>query len=367
MVNLADPALHASQDLSGFWRKLRRDDPIHRDPGGFWVVTRHADVVAIARDPHTFTSERGNVLASLLSGGDTGSGAMMAVSDGAAHARLRGILGKAFTPKALSVLATQIALSAKTLVAQAAAGETDFAREVSARLPIAVMGSLLGLPSADWGYLASLTEAALAGQDPAGTWRARNEILVYFASTTTDPGVLPALLSRLSEDEILLNCYSLLLGGDQTTRLALTGAVAALACHPAQWQQLRRGAVAQSTAVEEVLRWTTPALHSGRVVTRDRPPFRTGDIVTSWYASANFDEEEFAEPDRFDLGRTPNRHLTFGHGPHFCLGAHLARVEIAAVLEALREHVHTIEVTGAPRRVESNFLSGYTSLPVTLR
>jgi cytochrome P450 len=114
------------------------------------------------------------------------------------------------------------------------------------------------------------------------------------------------------------------------------------------------------------LRWTTPALHSGRVATRDRPPFREGDVVTSWYASANFDEAEFAHPARFDLTRTPNRQLSFGHGPHFCLGAHLARLEIAAVLKAVRKHVRNIELTAAPRRVESNFLSGYTSLPLSL-
>jgi cytochrome P450 len=150
----------------------------------------------------------------------------------------------------------------------------------------------------------------------------------------------------------------------------MIGAVQALIEHPDQWAALRSGAVAIESATEEVLRWTTPALHSGRTATEDLlfegEFIEEGDVVTVWTASANRDESVFDHPERFDLGRTPNRHLSFAYGAHFCLGAYLARAEIGAVLEGLRAMARQLDFAGPPHRVYSNFLSGLSRLPVSV-
>lgn len=151
----------------------------------------------------------------------------------------------------------------------------------------------------------------------------------------------------------------------------MVGTALALADHPDQWQALKRGDTGIDTAVEEMLRWTTPALQSGRTATTDTEvggrPIGAGDVVTVWNASANRDERVFDEPDRLRLDRTPNKHVTFAYGPHFCLGAYLARAEIGAVLAGLRETVAELERTGPTRPVYSNFLSGLSSLPLALK
>jgi cytochrome P450 len=151
----------------------------------------------------------------------------------------------------------------------------------------------------------------------------------------------------------------------------MTGGVLALAENPDQWRALQRGDASIGTSVEEVLRWTTPSRHLGRLATEPATVsggrIEPGEIVTVWPASANFDEREFAQPERFLLDRAPNRHLTFAFGPHFCIGARLARIQLTATLTALRSMVAGIEVTGSPGRVYSNFLGGTCNLPVVLR
>jgi cytochrome P450 len=152
--------------------------------------------------------------------------------------------------------------------------------------------------------------------------------------------------------------------------MAMAGAAAAFADHDEQWHLLGDGGCEIETAVEEVLRWTTPAMHSGRTATEDvmvgDRRIRAGEIVSLWNIAADFDEREFSDPERFELGRVPNRHLAFGFGPHFCIGAYLARVEIAAMLTAMRETVVSVESLGTPTRIWSNFLHGFSSMPVRL-
>jgi cytochrome P450 len=147
--------------------------------------------------------------------------------------------------------------------------------------------------------------------------------------------------------------------------------VLAFAENPDQWRVLKQGEVGLESAIEEVLRWTTPSRHLGRLATAPAVlgdgRIEAGDIVTVWIASANFDEREFPEPLRFRLDRTPNRHLTFAYGPHFCLGARLARMQLSSAITAVRELVAGIEVTGRPERVYSNFLGGTCDLPVLLK
>lgn len=243
------------------------------------------------------------------------------------------------------------------------------------------------MPESDRAHVLSLTSSALGSHDADGTaadaWIAKSEILLYFANLARDrrdsghADVIALLAGSkvngfpLDDDEIMLNCYSLILGGDETARLSMVGAALALVEHPDQWQALKQGDAGVETAVEEILRWTTPALHSGRTATTDTEiagrPIRAGDIVTVWNASANHDEQVFDDPGRLRLDRTPNKHCTFAYGPHFCLGAYLARAEIGAVLEGLRDLVEDMEQTGPAKPVYSNFLSGLGSLPLALR
>ncbi|MFF4054734.1 cytochrome P450 [Streptomyces sp. NPDC001668] len=392
-LDLADPRLHAEGELSAVWRHLREREPVHWNPAretapGFWVVTRHADVTSVYRDNTTFTSQGGNVLETLLAGGDSAAGRMLAITDGDRHRELRRVLMSAFTPRALQPVVASVRRTVDRLLREAIdKGSCDFAADVAAGIPLGAICDLLGVPESDRAHVLSLTSSALGSHDADGTaadaWIAKSEILLYFANLARDRrdsghADVIALLARsevnglpLDDDEIMLNCYSLILGGDETARLSMVGAALALVEHPGQWQALKRGDAGVDTAVEEILRWTTPALHSGRTATADTEiagrPIRAGDIVTVWNASANHDEQVFQDPGRLRLDRTPNKHCTFAYGPHFCLGAYLARAEIGAVLEGLRDQVEVMEQTGPARPVYSNFLSGLSSLPLTLK
>lgn len=392
-VDLTLPRTHARQDLDPLFARLRDDEPQAWHPadpaprGGFWVLSRHADLLAACRDPR-LTSTRGNVLSTLLAGGDAASGRMLAVSDGDRHLALRKALWPSFTPAALDVLGGRIRSATLSLVRRAVElGECDFARDVAAHIPLMAICDLLGVPESDRSFILSRTSEALgseaADQLPGAARLARAEILLYFtrlAGARRGRGVqdLISVLSSatpdgqpISDEEIVLNCYSLILGGDETTRLSMISAVAALARDEGQWRVLVDGCVPVATATEEILRWTVPAVHLGRTATADielpgRPLVRAGDVLTAWIRSANFDERAFRQPRTLDLGRRPNRQVTFAFGPHFCLGAHLARIEIAALLTALRAAVEHIEIVAEPVPIYSTFLRGYSSLPVRL-
>ncbi len=389
-VDLSDPRTHARRDLSALWKRLREEQPVAWHPvrgGGFWVVTRHADALTVYRDSAGYTSTRGNVLATLLAGGDPAGGKMLVVSDGPRTLAIRRRLLKAFTPAALRELSVHIKALARRLVAEAVSRDTcDFASEVAEHIPLAAICDLLLIPEADRKPLLKHAQAALASESANASERearmARNEILMYFAKLARARkderaddllGILLQLTREplaLSTEELLLNCYSLLLGGDETSRLSMIGLVKAFAEWPEQWQLLRSGAVRFDSAVEEILRWTTPTLHAGRTAAADLTlagqAIAAGQLVTVWNSSANFDPAAFDHPERLDLARKPNKHLSFGHGHHFCLGAQLARIELRALLEALVETVEAFELVGEPRPLYSNFLSGYSSLRVRL-
>ncbi|WP_410575119.1 cytochrome P450 [Amycolatopsis sp. cmx-4-61] len=384
-VNLADPDTFLEQDLTGFWRYLRTDRPVYRHPEiapgkGFWVLSRHADLLTVYRDTEHFTSERGNLLDTLLSGGDSAGGRMLVVTDGERHRQLRRLLSPAFAPRALRVIVEHLHGAVRRLLREAIdAGTCDFATDVAARIPLATICDLLAVPDADRARVLELTTAAHGPQAAL----AIQDILLYFAGLARQRRDTPhadvvSLLAGgevggapLTEDEIILNCYSLILGGNETTRLSMIGAVLAFAEAPAQWAALRDGDVAVAGAVEEILRWTSPTMYMGRTVVAEVVVNGTrlapGDVVTLWNVSANHDEEVFARPGVFDLARAPNPHLTFGHGPHFCLGAYLTRVELTALLDGLRAAVGGIELRGEPVRISSTILTGYRSLPVALR
>jgi cytochrome P450 len=374
------------------WRLLRDRQPVYWHPPrgrdlGFWVLTRHDDITATYKDTANFSSAKGNVLDVMLAGGDSAGGRMVSVSDGQYHSEIRSLLMKGFTPAALAETARRVESAVRRLVSDAIErGNTDFARDVAAAIPLQAICDLLGVSEADRHFILAQTSSSVGSELSTATeaqaWQAKNEILFYFAQLADKRRAVPesdvvTMLVRarvrgrpLTDDEIIFNCYSLILGGDETTRLAIVAGALAFAQHQSALDELRSGQVGVDQAVEEVLRWATPSMHQARVAREDfawrGQRIRAGDIVTLWNVSANRDERAFDHPAEFRLGRTPNRHLTFAAGTHFCLGAHLARLEVAAVLRALRDLVGRIDLVAEPKPVFSNFLGGYSSLPVRL-
>ncbi|MEU8975767.1 cytochrome P450 [Streptomyces monashensis] len=394
-TDLTDPRTFLALDveLVEMWRRFRLQSPVHwhevegRAVPGFWVLSRHEDVMEVYRDNKRFTSEYGNVLATLLEGGDSAAGKMLAVTDGRRHRELRNVMLKAFAPRVLEPVVAGLRARADRLVRSAVeAGDCDFAKDVAEHIPMATIADLLGVPAADRDDLLVLTKEALSTEDESSSADeavvARNELLFYFAELAavrrkdTRDDVLSILTTStidgepLTEQEIIFNCYSIIIGGDETSRLSMISGMRALMEHPEQWRRLTSGDVTVESAVEEVLRWASPAMHFGRRVREDVEIggrlLRAGDVVTLWNSSANYDESLFADPGSFDLSRTPNKHVAFGYGPHFCPGAYLGRAEIAALLSALRTHVAEAVPNGPARPIHSNFLHGYSSLPVSL-
>ncbi|MEU8248914.1 cytochrome P450 [Nonomuraea sp. NPDC048916] len=389
-VDLTDPRTFAGDGMRPVWRALRDAAPVHWHPEGpdrpgFWVVVTHAEGTEVCSAPDRFTSCGGNVLATLLKGGDSASGRMAGVSDGPRHREIRHLLRTVLAPNALAPVLAGVRERTRSLLARAVAqGEFDFMADVADHVPIATVCELMGVPESDRPALLAWSKMALSSDtDETTEWDAmvaRSEILAYFHTLArrrrSDGGddLVSALGAAtppggpLTAEEIAANCYSVLIGGDESSRMVAGGAVQGLIEHPAQWRALRAGTVSPDHAVEEVLRWTAPAMHLGRHAVSDTllggVRIQAGDIVTVWISSANFDERAFADPSAFDLARWPNRHLSLGRGPHFCVGAHLGRAALRILLTLLRDSAVRFEPTGPGNRVFSNFLSGYSSLPV---
>lgn len=391
-IDLADPRLHAERDLTEVWRYLRAERPFYRQPergdqAGFWVLSRYGDAMAVYKDREHFTTERGNGLPTLLTGGDPASGTMLAVTDGVRHTQIRNILMRAFSPRMLAGIRQTVRHTVDDLlVAAVAKGDGDFVRDVSANVPLGAICDLLAVPRSDRQYLLGLTSQAwssdYADARPEDSWAAKSEILLYFSDLShtrrdSDHDDVVSLLANsridgdpLDDAELMANCYGLMIGGDETGRHAISGGVLALMENPDQWRALKRGVVDLPTAAEEVLRWTVPSLHGGRAATGDvmvnGQPIAAGDFVSVWICSANRDPEAFPDPDRFDLSRTPNKHLAFAYGTHFCLGHYLARIELEAALDGLRRLVGSMTQTGPASWIYSSILHGMSSLPIRL-
>ncbi|WBO64738.1 cytochrome P450 [Streptomyces camelliae] len=391
-IDLASPRLYAENELDEVWRHLRTHRPVYWHPPradrpGFWVISRYADVNKVYQDKAHFTTENGNALATLLTGGDSASGTMLAVTDGVRHHQIRNVLNKGFSKRTLNLIAHSLQQSVdRLLLAALDKGECDAAHDISANVPLGAICDLLEIPEADRTFLLSQTAHAwssdYADAPPEDNWVAKNEILLYFSKlcrerkgSANDDMVSLLANCRIDDQplnsvELMANCYGLMIGGDETGRHAITGAILALIEHPDQWRALKNGDVDLDTATEEVLRWTVPSLHGGRTATGDvvvgGEQIKAGDVVSVWIYSANRDETVFDQPDRFDLARTPNKHFTFAYGTHYCLGHHLGRMEVYAVLDGLRRLVTDLEQIGEEKWIYSSILHGMSSLPVRL-
>ncbi|MFC6091651.1 cytochrome P450 [Saccharothrix lopnurensis] len=388
-VDLFDAATYSDGDPHVVWHAMRDRAPVHRqvlpDGRGFVSVTRHDDVSAVLRDHTRFTSKRGTLL-SILGSADPAANKMMAASDPPVHTAMREPMAKALSFTALRARHPSVLAVVRRLLAPLAGAEPWDVAEAGTGFPMEFTGALMGLPESDWPELARLTTMAIAPEDPSfgaeaghgSLVAAHHELFEYFGEQVQGRGERDDLIGFLKAmdvggrgmraDELVYNCYSLLLGANVTTPHALAGTVLAFTEHPDEYARLTGDDHQTSIAVEEGLRWASPANHFMRYAVVDTElsgrPVRAGEAVVAWLGSANRDERVFADPYRFDVARTPNRHVAFGFGPHYCIGAPLARIALRLLFGEVVRLVERFELAGPVAHLRSNFVAGIRNMPV---
>ena len=403
-VDLTDLDLWARGVPYREFARLRREEPVAwHDEGppnsGFWSVCGYQDIVTASRDVRTFSSGRG-VSFEEPTDEDMEARRTIIDTDPPEHTKLRKIVSSSFTQRAVAIYQHFVeGLTERVLDTGLVPGEFDFVDAVAKEVPIRVLARVMGLPQEELDRFIDLGDRLIANTDPDVTdvvwgrddtdayrrfpfrspygkqlWDLGREVV---AQKLRDPGddLLSTLLraevdgDRLTETD-LDNFFSILVvAGNETTRIAIAQGVLAFCERPEQWDRLRADPGLLGTATDEVVRWSCPTHFMRRTAAVDTElggaKIRAGDKVVLWYVSGNRDEAEFADPDVFDVGRSPNRHLSFGRGgPHLCLGVHLARLEVNVVLAALARRVARFELAGPPRRIRSNFTNGLRELPV---
>jgi len=403
-VDLTDLDLWARGVPYREFARLRREEPVSwHDEGppnsGFWSVCGYQDIVTASRDVRTFSSGRG-VSFEEPTDEDMAARRTIIDTDPPEHTKLRKIVSSSFTQRAVAIYQHFVeGLTERVLDTGLLPGEFDFVDAVAKEVPIRVLARVMGLPQEELDRFIDLGDRLIANTDPDVTdvvwgrddtdayrrfpfrspygkqlWDLGREVV---AQKLREPGddLLSTLLraevdgDRLTETD-LDNFFSILVvAGNETTRIAIAQGVLAFCERPEQWDRVRADPGLLGPATEEVLRWSCPTHFMRRTATADAElggaKIRAGDKVVLWYVSGNRDEAEFGDPDVFDVGRSPNRHLSFGRGgPHLCLGVHLARLEVNVVLAALARRVARFELAGPPRRIRSNFTNGLRELPV---
>ncbi|MFK0248226.1 cytochrome P450 [Amycolatopsis azurea] len=385
-VDLGDPDLYTTLDRHPRWRELALEDAMvwsepGSSPGGFWSVFSHQACAAVLAPSAPFTSEYGMMIGFDRDHPDNSGGQMMVVSEQEQHRKLRKLVGPLLSRASARKLSERVRTEVRGVLDRVLDGEVcDVAAAIGPRIPAAVVCEILGVPAEDQDMLIDLTNHAFGGEDELFDGmtprQAHTEILVYFdelvGARRESPGedLVSTLLSddSLSIDDVVLNCDNVLIGGNETTRHAITGAVHAFATVPGLLAAVRDGGADVDTVVDEVLRWTSPAMHVLRVSTgevtlngRDLAP---GTPVVAWLPAANRDPAVFDDPDTFRPDRKPNRHIAFGHGMHHCLGSALARIELAVVLREVAERVSRVDLVREPSWLRAVVVQGYRELPV---
>lgn len=372
-----------------------------RSGRGFWSLTRYDDILAASKDYRTFSSERGGTSLMDLTPEQVQSRMSMLDTDPPKHKRLRNIVNKAFGLRVVNAYEDRIrAMFREVLDGAFAQPEFDFVDAVAIELPMRILCELIGVPLEDRHHLVELGNRMLGNTDPdhAGEFTAGEADLSSYAHLPFSSPAAPEMFAyanslaaerrreprddlttrlleadvdgdHLSEHEFDLFFLLLVTAGNETTRHAMSNGLLALLEHPAQRDRVVADPALIPSTVEEILRWTPSLLHFRRTATRDLAlhgqTIRAGDKVALWYVSGNRDEDQFPDADHFDVGREPNRHLAFGLGsPHYCLGAHLARLELRVWLEEMLPVLDRLELAGEPKRLRSNFFNGVKSLPV---
>ncbi len=396
-VDLSNPDTFVAGIPHEAFAKLRREAPVYRHPGGmtggdFWVVTRYEDVARINKDNQLFSSAR---MSALIFDQDDESLAqqrlMMLNMDPPMHTRYRLLVNKGFTPRMVGQLEENARRVTNQIIdAIIEKGSCDFVTEVAAELPLQIICELLGVPQADRHQVFDWSNRLIGSDDreyegsAETAFEASAELYAYFnqlaAERRVDPraDLVSVLLSAelagdtLSELELDLFFLLLSVAGNETTRNLIAHGMLALMEHPDQHAKLLANPDLLGSTVEEMLRWGTPVMQFRRTATREtqigEQDIAEGDKVVIYYISANRDESVFADPYMFDITRHPNEHVAFGGGgPHFCLGANLARMEIKVMFDELLRRIPEMEMSGPPARLRSNFINGIKHLPVTFR
>lgn len=397
-INLVDPDVYARggpPHEQFAW--LREHEPVfwHADGGGpgwpsFWAVTRHADVTDVIRHPDIFSSvPRTAAFREWTDPAVERMRAMMINMDPPQHSRLRAFVNRGFTPRMIGRLQDHITDICRDLLEDVAKrDDADFVTDIAAPLPTQVICELVGAKPEDRDRIFELSNRMVGFDDPefSGSPGEQMNAAAEMFGYATDLGqqrreqprddIVTRLLQPDDTGRVLtdleFNFFFLLLivAGNETTRNAAAGGMLAFFDHPGQWQRLVADPSLAPFAAEEVVRWVSPAVLVRRTAVRDTElagqQIRAGDKVVAYLASANRDEDVFTDPDVFDIGRNPNPHVGFGGGPHFCLGRHLAALELQTVLAALAEKTPGIRPGGQVSRLRSNFLNGIKRMPVLL-
>jgi len=382
-----------AKDPFPLYAQLRETNPVAwcetGDLGGgpFWVLSRHTDVMAVSTDPTTFCSGRGIITFEV--GVHYDNPPTMMHTDPPEHTRYRNLVQPAFGRRMVRTLEDATREAAKVLVdALPLDAPVDFVPPLAVPLPVQVIAQLLGLPESQWDRVWEWSEASIPGTEIYNDAERKNALnaemytellrLVEVARETPGDDVISLLAGieldgdRLSNEELRMFLNQLLVAGNETTRNTISGGLVAFAQNPEQWDRLRADRSLINSAVEEILRWTTAVIYFVRTATKDTvlggQKIGAGEALMMLYASANRDEAEFGPTaDQFDIGRTPNHHVAFGFGVHFCLGAALARLEVAAVLDALLDRgVTRLELAGEVGVSASNIIAGVTEAPIVL-
>jgi len=400
-IDLVDPDTFADGPPLQDFATIREEEPVcwHPSPGssgeGFWAVTTRADIEEVSRQPEIFSSrEQGSILsASSHQQNETQMEVMRLLllnMDPPEHSHLRNIVQRAFTPRTIRALEPRLTEFAHQIVDRALQKqEGDFVKDVAAEMPLLALCELVGIPGADRAKIFDLSNRLIGFDDPEfqtspedgavaslEMYMYANELAAEHKSNPRDD-----IISRLLKAEIdggnltveQFDVFFLLLSvaGNETTRNAITHGMQAFFDHPEQWEIFKAERPLQSAA-EEIIRWATPVMQFQRTALRDYvlggQQISKGERVALFYTAANRDGTALPEPDRFDVRRQPNEHVAFGGGgPHFCLGANLARAEIRIMFDIIAERMPHITRTGPPRALRSMFINGIKELPVRYR
>ena len=370
------------------FQELRENDPVYwnsqKEGTGFWVITRYDDVVATSSDYDSYLSGHGVFIDESVGGSEL----MMVNMDPPKHSGLRDLVNKGFTPKMIRRMEPHVREIAATIIDNVIEkGECDFVVDVAAELPLQVIAELIGIPQKDRHQIFQWSNQMIAVGDPEYSptmdvaTKAAAGMFEYSSKLTADrrenpkDDLLTVLLNADFEGEKLedmeLNMFFLLLAvaGNETTRNLIAGGMLTFFENPDQWQRLKDDPDLMPSAVEELLRWISPIMYFRRTASKDTEihgqQIKEGDKVTLWYGSANRDPDAFENPDSFDVGRDPNPHVALGAGgPHFCLGASLARLEIRLMFEEITKRLPDIQLAGDVALLHSFFVNGFRHIPV---
>jgi cholest-4-en-3-one 26-monooxygenase len=392
-IDVFDPDIYVKGVPHDAFRVLRAERPVSfqeepPDGRGFWAVTKYQDIVAISKDPHTYSSYRGGTNIPDYPPDSLDVIRMLMVNmDPPQHTKFRRLTSTGFTPKMIARMEEYIRRAAREIVDDVIeSGRCDFVTKISAELPLIVIADVMGVPQEDrhlvfdWSnrligfddpeFQTSLEDGTIAAQE---MWSYANQLAEDRRGKDGKDLVTVLINAEIDGerlDEMEFDAFFLLLSvaGNETTRNLISGGMLALIENPDQRARLLADPSLLGTAVDEMLRWVTPVNHFRRTATKDvvlhGEQIKENDKVVLFYTSANRDEDVFTNPMQFDVGRTPNEHLAFGIGQHSCLGLNLARLEIKVMFEEILKRMPDIELDGPVRRLRSNFINGVKAMPV---